>query len=238
MNVQKNWREFLAFGAPLTWDRLHTSQSEAEAAALACSRCTCSFDPMRVCPVHLCTCEKCGRGKGPVLDACAWRQSTKDFINQHFHDWTPADFSMDLSYIQTLELVHGRTGPQSPRLRTMLNVWARVPKLAGMPPCTLLDTSQTIGQGALRIDGMVPTITTSCSLLSMADGIVLKWYHMAALFGHKPEELHGLECVSESQMEAMLGDSIHLAAIGGVLMSGLAAIFDGMSAPAEPCLGE
>ena len=135
--------------------------------------------------------------------------------------------------MQTLELVHGRTGPQTPRVRTLLNVWARVPKLAGLPACTVIDYSQTIGLGSCRTDGLVPTMTTSAQMFAMADGVKLKWYHIAALFGHRPEELRGLEYVSEAQMEAMLGDSIHLAAVGGILMAGLAAIFGGLSPHAE-----
>ena len=151
--------------------------------------CTCKLDPYIVCPRHPCKCGKCGTD----LVGCAWRRLHQTFIKDKFcscyngrsYDELILDKSHRLSYIALIEK-SGRVAPSSPRERNLLNVTSLLPDLhpLGSSP-GILDISQSLKRGGLRVDGMVGTMATNAVMWSMIDGNILDIGEVLKLMGHR-----------------------------------------------------
>ena len=95
------------------------------------------------------------------------------------------EYSHRLSYIALIEK-SGRVAPSSPRERNLLNVTSLLPELhpLGSTP-SILDISQSLKRGGLRVDGMVGTMATNAVMWSMIDGNILDIGEVLKLMGHR-----------------------------------------------------
>ena len=186
--------------------------------------CNCGIDPMIVCPVHPCFCDKCKAGEQLQ---CSWRHKMMKYLA----DKNLTNLINDgcLTYMQALELDTGtplpiRNVPQSARERNLLNVFARLP--AAQPlrsTLMILDISQAIDRCHAKTDGTVPTMATNAKMWSIRAGRALEVVEMAKLMGHDLADVN-LRGTSENQMRHMLGMSMHVTTAGYALTGLLGAI--------------
>ena len=231
LEPQLDYRRFLGLPPPLQWERLHEELDQVPEPDWSCA---CSFDPFVVCQVHICPCELCqGRNK----KACKWRTWAKEFIERKFPGmrWKRGKQGLrqapaGITYMQALEL-QGKIGPYSPRQRNMINIVAWLPEISQnlkdpAHPAMCFDISQSIRRYSMHA-GTVQTLVRGSMIWSMQEGCMLQWYHHAKLMGHKVEDVtwSGLNDHSARQM---LGNGIHAACAGSVLMGFLAAIYKGL----------
>ena len=199
----------------IDWSALGASlQSDVDA-------CLCSVDATVLCPMHPC---QCGCRAAGDLTSCKWRAKADAFIAKHFDESFVKARAGTVTYIRLLEL-QGRDVPQSPRVRNMLNIlaWWSKKDVPGVHPYTLVDISQGIDRLGMRNDGMVPTLAKNTQLWSMFDGVQLSARTHAILHGHNPYAMD-LTRVSENQLRQMVGNSVHVACLGGALLALLAAV--------------
>ena len=126
-----------------------------------------------------------------------------------------------LSYVQTAD-VQGINTPQSARVRHLLNVCALCPGIAPLQDTqTLVDISQSLCRKPWRTDGGAPPIATNTELWSMQHAKSLSMGQLAELMGHKLiyEKFDG---ILRSAQRKLLGNSIHVACMGSMLLAVLA----------------
>ena len=161
-----NWRAVLRFDeyvknlAPLDFTKLCEDCTVSDVGP-SHPNCRCGVDPMVVCEAHPCY---CGCQKSGKLQGCAWRSRARKYMEQHCpHDFV-ARMAGKVTYMQILHHC-GRAPPLSARERNLLNiVVAKLVDLKGvMPPYAVVDQSQSIGMGSLRVDGVTTTCTLSFS---------------------------------------------------------------------------
>jgi len=151
--------------------------------------CACGINPMCVCPVHLCKCQKC-KIHGVNARKCAWRAAAVDYLQKKMPQLmgNPAT-THEVTYMQALELADRKT-PGSARERNLLNIFARSEK--AQPLCTTTancDISQTIQFSHIRVDGTVGTMSTGSVIFSLRDGMMLTVSMMAKLMGRNVMEV-------------------------------------------------
>ena len=220
-----SWRQFLGRECTIDWSRAWEMQSPEER-LMQLKECTCTLDPYIVCPRHPCRCGKCGTD----LVGCAWRRLHQTFIKDKFcscyngrsYDELILDKSHRLSYIALIEK-SGRSAPSSPRERNLLNVTSLLPELhpLGSTP-SILDISQSLKRGGLRIDGYVGTMATNAVMWSMIDANVLNIGEMFKLMGHR--EVLSRDSLKRKQLKTLLGMSLHVGTAGLLISSILASI--------------
>ena len=182
------------------------------------SPCLCCIDPMVVCPVHPCLCDRCKTGAD---GQCIWRVLMKKFLTAN-ELWPSAVDGNALTYIQALELM-SHPVPQSARERNVLNVFARLPPAQPLNSTMLIfDLSQAVDRCMPTVDGTVPTMATNAKMWSMRAGRPLYVSEMAKLMGHDLSTAD-LERTSSRRMAHTLGMSIHVATVGFALIGLLAA---------------
>ena len=183
--------------------------------------CKCGVDPMELCSVHLCTCQKCKRR--PSL-ACKWRTQ----MDAHILDKMPQLLQnrhaegQRLTYMHALEQQGFKT-PKPPRVRNMLNVFAVLPGRTNLSQTDMLvDTAPTLALSTSRIDGDAQTITQGSKLWCMRAGKYLDAARKSALMGIKLEELN-VQGLTEAWWHTKLGLAMHVAEAGSMLLLLLAA---------------
>ena len=125
--------------------------------------------------------------------------------------------------MQALELM-GLSGPENPRQRNMLNVFACVPVAHPLRSTLMIfDISQAIDRARPKFDGAVPTMGTNARMWSMQAGRLITVSEMAKLMG-VDIGARNLELTTEGQMRRMLGMSIHVATSGFALIGLIAAV--------------
>ena len=86
---------------------------------------------------------------------------------------------------------------------------------------TILDISQSISRVALRSDGCVPTLTTTCgNLFVPSRAVALDHKQLLALQGICPDLAAAVECTPE-QICKMAGNAMTLPLVGSVLVAAL-----------------
>ena len=219
-----NWQTFLNFGTGADWSKLNCVATADDLHLL--QGCMCGLDPWQQCPKHPCMCPVCRRkGKNSSSGAkraktCCWRQSGHDFMKTLGLDVTNQGVS-HLSYVQTAD-VQGISTPQTARARHLLNVCACCPNVAPVHDSfVLVDISQSLCWKPWSGSGAIPTIATNTVLRSMNHARVLSLGQLAELMGHKLIN-ESFEDIPYTAQRKLLGNSIHVASVGALLMAGIA----------------
>ena len=216
-----NWRTFLGFGHSIAWDKFNCEPTADDLQRL--QGCECGLDPWHLCPKHPCHCRRCKREQGKRLSGakkCAWRKTGQAFMEKiglRLEDHN----LLRLSYVQTAD-VQGINTPQSARVRHLLNVCAHYPQMAPLQDTlTLVDITQSLCRKPWCTDGGAPVIATHTQLWSMRDAKSLSLGQLAELMGHKliNESFMG---IPRSAQLKLLGNSIHVASMGSMLMAVIA----------------
>jgi len=183
--------------------------------------CKCGVDPMVLCSLHPCSCEKCK--KRPSLD-CKWRVAMDEYLKKNMPQLLgnqPAAEWQRLTYMHALEQQSYAT-PQSPRVRNMLNVFAVLPAPVPLSQTDLLvDTAPTLALSTARVDGDAQTFTQGSKLWCMRAGKYLNADQKSALMGIKLDELK-LRTFTEAWWHTKLGLAMHVAEAGTMLLMLLA----------------
>ena len=101
----------------------------------------------------------------------------------------------------------------------MLNITAALHPNLLRSPHFVIDKSQTIGRSPGRVDGRLPTLTTTSNIWSFVHGCSLSPSECAKLMGH---ESINLDAISPTQLLKGLGMSVHVS-IAGLILAGLIA---------------
>lgn len=219
--VRHSYFDFLGLTRDVDWSRVDQLPEPAEQRLLDPS-CKCSLDPTVACPIHKCghSCGKCG----PAGNGCTWRSKMKDFIASHNIDLLSSARSGKLTYVQVLELSRGHAaGPQNPRQRNMLNVYALLPRSYPLNDTLLLaDLSQAVDRDGMRYDGTSPTLATNSQWWCFRAGMFLTVPHKAALQGFRIDQLKFPTSCTEPFFRERLGLGIHVASMGAMLLAAVA----------------
>ena len=193
-------------------------EQQSEMSVLRSSeQCMCSLDPFVRCPTHKCHCASCAQGGNVRRQAsCAWQLHNQAFIQKH---------GLNPSRCTTLYCnLHGLPY-QTASVRNRLNVLScfAEQKLEVNSKLLVFDLSQSLYRSGARWDGSVPTLTTKSQMFSMALRNELPLDALANLMGFAWRS--GVwELMSASQWRIRLGNTMHVAVIGAVIMSALAAV--------------
>ena len=103
----------------------------------------------------------------------------------------------------------------------MLNVMAAVHPELMKAPHFVIDKSQTIGRTSNRVDGMIPTLTTTSDIFNFADGDSLSASERLKLMGHDVTRIN-LDGILKHHVCVDLGMPVHVS-IAGLIMAGLTA---------------
>ena len=103
----------------------------------------------------------------------------------------------------------------------MLNIMAALHTDLIRGASFVIDKSQTIGRTSNRIDGTIPTLTTTSDIFSFADGDRLSPCELLKLMGHDATRMK-LENITVAQVRTDLGMSVHIS-VAGLAMAGLIA---------------
>lgn len=219
--VRHTYASFLRFSPSIDWlDRVDCYPTGSELQATAALSCKCSMSPWSVCDRHPCGCRGCGKTK--VM--CRWRASMSAHLSRvglsgHLTGRSPHL----LTYCQVLG-IHGIDGPQSPRVRNMLNVIATDPRSKPLSTTlAVVDTSPSVSHLSARWDGAIPCVTRNSALFSLRATRLLTTYEVAALMGLDLADVN-VEGLSESQVRKMLGNMMHVGNLGGALLCMLAGV--------------
>ncbi len=228
MPVRFSYRQFLGFedSSPIPWQRVGTLPSAQERMDIVRANCSCGVDPMVVCAVHACKCDKCK--DSAEKDTCQWRQLAHCRLVKTFGENFRLHPSVKdkLTYVQVLEM-YGHEAPAAPRERNLLNVVALFPSLQPLISTNaILDKSQSIDRMGLKVDGSVGTMATSAAMWSMRDGRTLTACQIAKLMGHKLDDIGVHFKLAETNLRKMLGMSLHVGT-AGIAMTGLLASIGG-----------
>ena len=109
------------------------------------------------------------------------------------------------------------------RERNMLNIYAALHQGLRMVPSFVLDKSQSIGRTSNRIDGTIPTLTTSSDIWCFADGDKLSPVELMKLMGHDVTRMN-LAGMKPSTVRHHLGMSVHVGIAGFVMAALIASI--------------
>ena len=103
----------------------------------------------------------------------------------------------------------------------MLNIMAALHPNFLRAPQYVIDKSQTIGRASGRVDGTIPTLTTTSDIFSFGDGCSLSPSETAKLMGHNVACIN-FDGVSNNHWRISLGMSVHVG-IAGLILAGLIA---------------
>ena len=110
----------------------------------------------------------------------------------------------------------------SPRVRHMLNVLALSPQVAPVhDTLALVDITQSLCYRPYCADGSAPTIATNTKLWSMQHAKQLSLGQVAELMGHTLTN-ESFKGISRTAQLKLIGNSIHVATIGSLLMAVIA----------------
>ena len=113
---------------------------------------------------------------------------------------------------------------RSPRVRHMLQVlWQQKGTAFLDSRCQILDVTQSLHMTGMRSDGLVPTLTCGADLFMPALRRSLDLKELCALMG-----MHLYESGSEVVVKRMLGNTMHVAAVGSICLAALAATGSGV----------
>ena len=220
------WGEWLnKRGLPLM---ARDADGERYTPAQPCLRC----GEGRPCRLHVCGCQICHQRAATSLrpsPACAWRGHKQRFRASHKKqaaDYTrrwrkvrpdkalkAAPSFWDLA--QKMDLRVPIELSRSPRMRNLMAEHSRIRNV--MNPNSILDISQAVHRTAYREDGLVPTLTTTCShLFAPAAGVFLSPDQCIALQGFNPLQLP-LECCSDKNLYKMAGMTMSAPVVGAVM---------------------
>ena len=226
MIVEQTFLRFLGLQRGVDWSRMGECPSQEELLYLSASPCTCGLDPMVLCPMHPCKCNRCGESG---LE-CTWRNMFLTFIvSGPMADVVSKRKGM-VTYLQVLEM-HGRLGPQQPRQRVLINLIAIRADTQPLNETLMVgDLSQNPPFGDMFSGGDTPVFTTSSNVWVFQVGDTLRTSHMAALMGLDLSVVKFSERMSETWFRQRLGLAVHIANFGLVLTAALAP-------PLQACLG-
>jgi hypothetical protein len=203
--------EFLGLKATcdIPWDRLHQYPTLGEVEQL--SHCRCALDPMVMCPVHLCKCNKCTKGPGTQ---CSWRSLHTTYIaekNKFKKVINVERESGKITYCQLLDLVN-IPAPPSARERNLLNIMSYIDETSPALSDLVLDLSQSLGRTAERVDGCMFTVGTSSKIWIMKLACEMHPKHLSVLCGFPSFINWGNQTIN--RVNSMLGNSMHVSDVG------------------------
>jgi site-specific DNA-cytosine methylase len=192
---------------------------------------SCMCGPRAICPMHPCQCILCKKF-GEDKKKCVWRQHILQRVKQplerrrtraYLKMWRQVRKNPSLkqppTYLQLLNARGRALTLTSPRERCMLQALGSVQNLVSEN--TILDISQSISRVALRSDGCVPTLTTTCgNLFVPSRAVALDHKQLLALQGICPDLAAAVECTPE-QICKMAGNAMTLPLVGTVLVAAL-----------------
>ena len=208
-------------------DSIGTRPGPRLASRIRGSGCMCSIDPYLPCAKHPCICPECMKEVDGVVDLtnCRWRRQAAKFLSQNGLQNRVSDGCV--TYMQALELIGNRQGPQGPRERHMLNVFAVHPCVDPLrATMSIMDISQPITRCRQRLDGTVPRMGMLSKMWSMQAGRLLTVSELAKLMGVDLGACN-LVSITEERMRKMLGQSDHVATSGHLMIGLLAAVCSG-----------
>ena len=127
-----------------------------------------------------------------------------------------------LTYLQVMEM-QGRAGPDNPRRRLLINLFALLPEAHPLNETLMLgDISQNPPFGDLFSDGETPVFTTSSCVWVFQTGEILKTSHAAALMGLDLSTVKLSDDMGEPWFRQRVGLAVHVANFGLVLLAALA----------------
>ena len=216
-----DWQSFLGnqLGMGLiNWDQLDVDENDLNG-------CVCSITPWVACPVHPCLCNTCKAADGRRSKAdCIWRKSAANFMEKHCDEMIQQELKQpQMSYLQLADL-QGVDTPKQARVRHLLNVIARLPEIQPIhASLALVDLTQSLDRRPFRVDGCCLPIATNTVLWSMKLGKLLTIKQSAELMGHQMEDGGpNFEGIPKSVQQRLIGNSIHVAVIGSLLIAVIA----------------
>ena len=191
-----------------------------------CSAC-------KVCPEHICKCQLCKSTRtaktGAKQNKCAWRGNVKTYragkkqaAKKYLKEWRvikkdpllkkpPSYFELAAS----LNLQVPARMASNPSMRAKLDAVSSVRNI--VTPTTNMDSSQSVSRVALRSDGLVPCLTTTCQHLYVPrSGVCLTGKQCLALQGFDAKNLP-IDEFSNSDIANMAGMAMSMPVVGTLL---------------------
>ena len=218
LHVEHSFLRFLRLERGVDWSRVGECPSGEELSKLSASPCRCGLDPMVCCPVHPCRCGRCGDSG----TECVWRAMCVEYMARDALAGIFGKKKGMLTYLQVMEM-QGREGPDNPRRRLLINLFALQPGAHPLNETLMLgDISQNPPMGDLFSDGETPVFTTSSNVWVFQTGEILKTSHAAALMGLDLSTVKLSHDMGEPWFRQRLGLAVHVANFGLVLLAALA----------------
>ena len=237
----KSWTEYLRqLGIPMIAETSENTLPKIRGSltpALPCSTC----GPMVACATHSCRCLLCSKPKKiekkselkvkkKAPPPCKWRQHVKKFLLKKKADvkklllaWRAVKKNPALTASPTyFELAHAKRllvpmqVQRSPKIRCMLNAHAACQNL--MTDNAILDISQAVDRCAIRLDGTLSTLTTTCgSLFAPSFGKVLSMEQCFAMQGINLKLYPWSADFTEQELSGLAGMAMSLPVVGTVM---------------------
>ena len=206
---------FLKMTPDVDWSRCGEIADAGELATLAQSQCDCSVDPSICCALHPCRCGACG----VTGIECTWRAKATKYLRMKAPAHVPVPGApRRLTYLNVVEMSE-RTGPTSARERNLLNIFACLHRCYPLgSTLAVVDRGQQIDRTTTAFDGSVPTLAQNSAMHSMQMGKCFTTADLAALMGIRLEKTD-LNVFTERTYQAHLGQSIHVAVMGAMLLA-------------------
>jgi DNA-cytosine methyltransferase len=191
-------------------------------AAQPCPTC----GPQRVCPHHVCTCDRCVKG-GTLAKKCMWRMHTVEWLKKNSkriraykRGWLKVRQTLkrspdyyDLAKAKNMHIPS--VVQQSPRVRAAVSAWSSAANLFSRK--TIVNTSQAVNRASPRNDGKVPALTTTCGkLFAPSAGVFLQPEQCLALQGFDCRVLP-VDDFSDAELCTFAGMAMTVPVIGTIM---------------------